>query len=129
MEPFSVRVFDGARGSPVSGELLEILNRGKWCDASLAHDASDVNASVREPASIAVFISPEAKTLESLVLALQSDVIKSPLVFVNLFRYPSPCLELMKAGFNDFLTYPFHGDDVRSCLSSLWVRRDRLRPA
>lgn len=128
MEPFSVRVIDCVRGSPVSGELLEILNNGKWCEASLAHSASEVCASVREPASIAVFICPEARSLESIVRSFQSDLIKSPLVFVNLFRYPSPCLELMKAGFNDFLTYPFHGDDVRSCLKSLWVRRDRLRP-
>ena len=128
MEPFSVRIVGCVHGTPIERELLEILNRGHWCEASLAHSASDVCASVREPASIAVFIYPEAKSLESIVRSLQSDLIKSPLVFVNLFRYPSPCLELLKAGFNDFLTYPFRGDEVRSCLSSLWIRRDRLRP-
>ena len=128
MEPFSVCIVGCVQGTPVAAELLEILNRGKWCDAALAQRASDVCASVQDSTSIVVFIYPEAKSLESIVRSLQPDLVKSPLVFVNLFRYPSPCLELMKAGFNDFLTYPFHGDDVRSCLSSLWVRRDRLHP-
>jgi DNA-binding NtrC family response regulator len=128
MEPFSIRVIDCVRGSPVAVELLEILNEGKWCQASLVHSPGEVCAVIRDPASVAVFVYPEAKSLESIVQSLRSEPIKSPLVFVNLFRYPSPCLDLLKVGFDDFVTYPFRADEVRSCLSSLWARRNHLRP-
>jgi two-component system, NtrC family, response regulator GlrR len=127
MEPFPVRVFDCVHGSPVAGELLDILNRGKWCQPTLLNDSSDLSVTVSEPGSIAVLIHPEPNNLESILRSVQPDPVRAPLVFVNLFRYPSPSLDLLKAGFNDFLTYPFRVDEIRSCLSSLWVRRNRLR--
>jgi two-component system, NtrC family, response regulator GlrR len=128
MEPFSVRVVDCVHGGPVAGELLEILNRCTWCKASPMIETGDVEALVREPDSIAVFVHPDAHQLESLLKKMRPGLISSPLVFVNLYRYPSPSLDLLKAGFNDFLTYPFRGDEIRSCLSSLWIRRERIHP-
>jgi two-component system response regulator GlrR len=127
MEPCSVRIVDCVGGSAVGKELFEILSGGKWCHVSLMDGPVERSLDVRESDSLSVFVHQDVGALDAMIRALRSTPIKSPLAFVNLFRYPYPCLELLKAGFDDFLTYPFSSEEVLSCVSSLWARRDRLR--
>jgi len=112
-------------GNDAARELFEILCQESWCHPAFRSIDEPGPVDVL-PGAVYVVVDRNSDLVNSLGSTLHNRFPASPLVFTNFFSYPSPCLDLLKAGFDDFLAYPLQAEDVVSCLRSLWARREHL---
>jgi two-component system response regulator GlrR len=116
--------------SQVVDDFTALVAKEKWCSLkSLTRFAAFPSSEVSSRESLFVLIHDEPKQLSEAVRHLLVTAPHSIYIFTNLFRYPYPCLQLLKAGFDDFIVYPFRHQEIRACLRDLWSRKQTLRPS
>jgi DNA-binding NtrC family response regulator len=97
-----------------------MLEKESWCSVDLQLVSADNLFLTELPSeSIALIVGRNPLLLSKSISRLRDHSPDSLFAFVNLFRESRYCLDLLAAGFDNFLTYPFQRGDIAARLQSM----------
>ncbi len=109
----------------IAGEVLGILRPEEWCNVELTTaDPQSLRLNSVPSRPLYLLVNKEADYLTNVIRTLRAASVDSIFFFVNFFHYPYPCLDLLRAGFDDFLSYPFDPPEMRSSMCCALKRRE-----
>ncbi len=131
MLPLRVYVLAVDGSFETAAELVSLLEREEWCSATLHHVPLDGFPPIElSRGSLAVIVGRDHQVLSAVLAKIRPHSPEVSFLFVNLFRQPTHCLDLLVAGFENFLSYPFQPGDVAARMQLITSKKPAsARPA
>jgi len=115
MHASHVRIVAGVASASVADELVTLLQMVEESRKNAVEitQLDSVPCIESDSDDVWVFVESNPLSLSRLIGQVRSTAQRAAMLFVDFFHNSSPCLELLSAGFDDFLSYPFQTEVVR----------------
>jgi DNA-binding NtrC family response regulator len=125
MRPVRIEVIGIGDGALAASELSDLLAAQDWCKVGL-HLLSEEAIREREfpSASFFIFVHRDPIFLARFISHFRLKHQNALYFFVNLFRQPTSCLDILVAGFDNFISYPFQAVDIAARVQTSLGKRD-----
>ncbi len=128
METVQFQLLAGDACFPIARELREILLEQGFSPSQLAViEPEELPHSSLQPSSCFVLVYDDVSSLARAVEPLRRQFPRSVILFVNVFPSSTPPANLLAAGFDDFLPFPFVPDSISVRLRANLTRNHVLR--
>src|SRR5512135_1662362 len=128
METVQFQLLAGDTCFPIARELREILLEQGFSPSQLALiEPEELPHASLQPSSCFVLVYDDVSILARSVEPLRKLFPHSVILFVNVFPSSTPAANLLAAGFDDFLPFPFVSDSVCSRIRANLTRNHVIR--